>query len=178
MTPLTSSRQSGPRSSLGPWTTRCSGGWSPVVLAVTCTPSTLNKHHHQAHTHTHTHESPRRGNYEVRYTSIARAAAAQQRGQPAGGRFRSRMGRLLFQTTGVFQSVLQPDVATNKVAFKMFGVLPGYVGLRGRLAPVGDAGDTVKVFFDRPVLSFAGCLNLRIGERGGWGRLCLIAGLG
>jgi hypothetical protein len=33
----------------------------------------------------------------------------------AGGRFRGRIGRLLFRTTGVFQSVLQPDIATNKV---------------------------------------------------------------
>jgi hypothetical protein len=107
----------------------------------------------------------RRGNYEVRYTSTARSSAAQQRGQPAGGRFRGRIGRLLFKTTGVFQSVLQPDIATNKVAFKMFGVLPGYVGLRGRIAPVGETGDTVKVYFQRPVLSFGGCLNIRIGER-------------
>jgi hypothetical protein len=65
----------------------------------------------------------------------------------------------------VFQSVLEPDTATNKVAFKLAGVLPGYVGLRGRIEPVGDTGDTVKVFFDRPVLSLCGCLNLRIGAR-------------
>jgi hypothetical protein len=49
------------------------------------------------------------------------------------------------------------------VAFRLFGILPGYVGLRGRIEPVGGGGDTVKVFFDRPVLSFAGCLNIRIG---------------
>ena len=33
----------------------------------------------------------------------------------AGGRFRSSLGRALFQTAGLFQSVLQPDIATNKV---------------------------------------------------------------
>jgi hypothetical protein len=33
----------------------------------------------------------------------------------AGGRFRGRIGRTLFQTAGLFQSVLEPDVATNKV---------------------------------------------------------------
>lgn len=34
----------------------------------------------------------------------------------AGGRFRGRIGRTLFQTTGLFQSVLEPDIATNKVS--------------------------------------------------------------
>lgn len=65
----------------------------------------------------------------------------------------------------MFQAVLRPDVATNKVAFKLLGLLPGYVGLRGQLEPVGGGGDTVKVFFDRPVLSFGGALTLRIGAR-------------
>lgn len=53
------------------------------------------------------------GNYCVAYTSTSRAQS--ERGQPAGGRFRGRLGRTLFKTTGVYQSVLQPDVATNKV---------------------------------------------------------------
>jgi hypothetical protein len=34
----------------------------------------------------------------------------------AGGRFRGRIGRTLFQTAGLFQSVLEPDIATNKVS--------------------------------------------------------------
>lgn len=33
----------------------------------------------------------------------------------AGGRFRGKIGRALFRTAGLFQSVLQPDIATNKV---------------------------------------------------------------
>lgn len=33
----------------------------------------------------------------------------------AGGRFRGSIGRALFKTTGVYQSVLEPDIATNKV---------------------------------------------------------------
>lgn len=70
------------------------------------------------HTRTHIHTAPPtpRGNYEVAYTSTARASAQNQRGQPAGGRFRGRLGRALFQTAGVFQSVLRPDVATNKAS--------------------------------------------------------------
>ncbi|WIA10095.1 hypothetical protein OEZ85_010302 [Tetradesmus obliquus] len=109
------------------------------------------------------------GNYNVAYTS----SGDDQRGQPAGGRFRGRLGRLLFQTTGVFQSVLQPDIATNKVTFKLFGVLPGAVGLRGTVVPVqagqphgrGTAGegDTVRVLFEPPVLSLGSGLHFRIG---------------
>jgi hypothetical protein len=157
------------------------------------------------------------GDYEVAYTSTARASAQDQRGQPAGGRFRGRLGRALFRTTGVFQSVLplppadeaaaaagdatpsspsspsssssSPPVALaiNKVAFRLFGLIPGYVGLRGKcyacprppvppVQPAGaggssstdgadeDDGDgsTVRVLFERPVLSL-GPLAARIG---------------
>jgi hypothetical protein len=50
------------------------------------------------------------------------------------------------------------------VAFKLFGILPGFVGLRGKVIPVGDDKDTVKVLFEPPVLSLANCINLRIGK--------------
>jgi hypothetical protein len=134
----------------------------------------------------------------------------------AGGRFRGRIGRTLFQTAGLFQSVLEPDIATNKVrrqgagcwrglqghthcylhvcsccapcapnealanmlvlpacvqvSFKLFGLLPGFVGLRGKVVPVGDTGDTVRVLFEPPVLSLGGCIHLRIGG-------CLVLGM-
>uniref|UniRef100_A0A7S0RYJ4 Plastid lipid-associated protein/fibrillin conserved domain-containing protein n=1 Tax=Chlamydomonas leiostraca TaxID=1034604 RepID=A0A7S0RYJ4_9CHLO len=101
------------------------------------------------------------GNYNVAYTSTRRAP--RQNGQPSGGRFRSSLGRTLFRTTGLFQSVLKPDVATNKVAFRLLGVLSGYIGLRGQVLPVGDTGDTVKVLFEPPVLSL-GPLHFRIGR--------------
>ena len=39
----------------------------------------------------------------------------KQAGQPAGGRFRGGLGKLLFRTTLLAQSVLQPDLVTNKV---------------------------------------------------------------
>jgi hypothetical protein len=35
------------------------------------------------------------------------------------------------------------DIATNKVAFRLLGMLSGYIGLRGRVEAVGDTGDTV-----------------------------------
>uniref|UniRef100_A0A7S3VJL2 Plastid lipid-associated protein/fibrillin conserved domain-containing protein n=2 Tax=Dunaliella tertiolecta TaxID=3047 RepID=A0A7S3VJL2_DUNTE len=105
------------------------------------------------------------GNYNVVYTSTNRS---QEKRSPSGGRFRSRIGRSLFQTTGLYQSVLKPGIVTNKVAFKLFGLIPGAVGLRGKVEPVGTNGDTVKVDFEPPVLSFAesinGGLHLRIGK--------------
>lgn len=51
------------------------------------------------------------GNYNVAYVS----AGPGQSGQPAGGRFRGGLGKLLFRTTFLGQSVLQPDIVTNKV---------------------------------------------------------------
>lgn len=62
-----------------------------------------------------------------------------------------------------------------QVSFKLFGLLPGAVGLRGRVIPVpegqphglGTAGqrDTVRVLFEPPVLSLGDSLHFRIG---GW----------
>jgi len=50
-----------------------------------------------------------------------------------------------------------------QVAFKLFGLIPGYVGLRGKLVPEGGDKDTVRVLFEPPVLSLLGMLHLRIG---------------
>ncbi|KAL4425751.1 hypothetical protein ABPG75_009767 [Micractinium tetrahymenae] len=105
------------------------------------------------------------GNYEVPYVSMGKG----QYGQPAGGRFRGGLGKLLFRTTLLAQSVLQPDVVTNKVAFRLLGVVPGSVGLRGAFVscPDREGGedrkDTVKVFFEPPVLSLPGGVHIRIG---------------
>ena len=56
------------------------------------------------------------GNYNVAYVS----AGKSQYGQPAGGRFRSSLGKFIFQTTDLCQSVLRPDVVVNKVRPVMF----------------------------------------------------------
>lgn len=105
------------------------------------------------------------GNYNVAYVS----AGPGQSGQPAGGRFRGGLGKLLFRTTFLGQSVLQPDIVTNKLAFRLLGFLPGAVGLRGKFVsiPEREGGpnrkDTVKVFFEPPVLSLPGGIHIRIG---------------
>jgi hypothetical protein len=105
------------------------------------------------------------GPYNVAYVSPGN----KQYGQPVGGRFRTGAGKLLFRTRGLFQGVFPPDVVTNKVAFSLFGCLPGAVGLRGRLVSVPqaeggrDEKDTAKVFFDPPVLSLPGGIHARIG---------------
>ncbi|GIL70436.1 hypothetical protein Vretimale_3563 [Volvox reticuliferus] len=101
------------------------------------------------------------GNYNVAYSSVGKK---QTEGEPAGGRFRGRIGRALFRTTGLFQSVLKPDIATNKIEFRLFGFLPGSVGLRGRVRPEGENGDTVQVVFEPPVLSIANNLHLKLGN--------------
>ena len=42
------------------------------------------------------------------------------------------------------------DSHRMQVCFKLLGLLSGSVGLRGRLEPVGQGGDTVKVNFEKP----------------------------
>jgi hypothetical protein len=106
------------------------------------------------------------GNYNVSYTLMGN----RQYGQPAGGRFRTGIGALLFRTTGLFQSVLAPDVVINKVALRILRCIPCYVGLRGKLVEVEGtdgvkAGDTVKVYFEPPVLGFPFGIVARIGPQ-------------
>ena len=85
------------------------------------------------------------GDFDVAYVSTGR----QQKGQPAGGRFRSGVGRALLQTRALCQSIFfggesrgkgesgesgkPPLLVTNKVAFRLAGVLEGSIGLRGRV---------------------------------------------
>ena len=54
-----------------------------------------------------------------------------------------------------------------QVEFKLFGLVPGYVGLRGKVVPKEDSrGDTVRVLFEPTSLTIAN-VHLRIGTRGG-----------
>ncbi|GAB4817030.1 hypothetical protein N2152v2_004076 [Parachlorella kessleri] len=105
------------------------------------------------------------GNYNVAYVSTGN----RQLGQPAGGRFRTGIGKVLFGTTMLAQSVLAPDIVTNKVQFALLGVLPGAVGLRGKLVSIPEVEggpnnkDTVKVFFDPAVISLPGGVHTRLG---------------
>lgn len=49
-----------------------------------------------------------------------------------------------------------------QVGFKLLGFIPGFVGLRGKLAPVGSGKDTVRVDFEPSEISIAGD-SLRVG---------------
>lgn len=51
------------------------------------------------------------GNYDVAYVSSGKS----QRGNPAGGRFRGKLGKALFQTNILEQNLYSPDVVVNKV---------------------------------------------------------------
>lgn len=105
------------------------------------------------------------GNYNVAYVSQGNAQA----GAPAGGRFRSGVGKILFRTTRLCQSVLKPDIVTNKIEALLFGFLPVAVGLRGILKGIPekeggpDNKDCVKVFFNPPELTLPGGINTCIG---------------
>ena len=78
------------------------------------------------------------GDYDVSYVSTG----GKQIGNPAGGRFRGGLGAALFRTVGLEQNLYQPDVVVNRVAFLVFGLIPGEVVLQGTFAPVEIEAET------------------------------------
>ena len=78
------------------------------------------------------------GDYDVSYVSTG----GRQIGNPAGGRFRGGLGSALFRTTGLEQNLYEPDVVVNRVAFLVFGLIPGEVVLQGTFAPVEVEAET------------------------------------
>lgn len=103
------------------------------------------------------------GYYDVTYVSVG----ANQVGQPAGGRFRSPLGRFLFRTVGLEQNLFKPNMIENRVAFTLLGCLPGEVTLEGTFAPLAGADDgrTVEASFGSPGISIAGGPKLRLGPK-------------
>ncbi len=109
------------------------------------------------------------------------------RANAAGGKYRGRLGRLLFRTDALFQHVLAPPddggdgySAVNVISFRLFGCIPGSVVLPGRWeraaaqeldalrgkSPRALSSNTVRVGFDPPRVSFGregGVLSLRLG---------------
>ncbi len=71
----------------------------------------------------------------------------------SGGRFRGTIGRTLFQTTGLFQSVLKPGVVTNKV------------GLGAPVSRAGSGGQRVALAV-RPALRWGGWAEARAWSGG------------
>lgn len=67
------------------------------------------------------------GDYDVSYVSTG----GKQIGNPAGGRFRGALGSFLFRTTGLEQNLYEPNIVINRVAFLVFGLIPGEVVLCG-----------------------------------------------
>lgn len=92
------------------------------------------------------------GRYAVMYSSTSGDS-----GSPAaGGRFRTRWGRLFFGTRGLFQHVLRPDVVVNMVCFSLLGLLDGCVTLKGRFKVLDEeviGRNGVQVEFERPRLA-------------------------
>jgi hypothetical protein len=80
------------------------------------------------------------GDYDVSYVSTG----GQQIGNPAGGRFRGALGTFLFKTTGLEQNLYDPNFVVNRVAFLVFGLIPGEVVLKGTFEPVRVEEEVVK----------------------------------
>ncbi|DBB12808.1 TPA: hypothetical protein ACH3X3_005573 [Trebouxia sp. C0006] len=68
------------------------------------------------------------GNFGVAFSSTQQAP--KQSGQPAGGGFRSKPGRLLFQTKELCQSIFKPNLATNKVVLLLHCLFASAIVIR------------------------------------------------
>ncbi|CAE8728230.1 unnamed protein product [Polarella glacialis] len=117
-------------------------------------------------------------NCEVVYVGQSQSSGSNA----AGGQFRGRIGRMLFRLTNLFQHVLRESdktIAVNMIQFKLFGILPGAVVLKGSVtaedassrASLGEkwnvtlGAGTVLAQFDSPRVVLLGgrLLNLVVG---------------
>ena len=68
----------------------------------------------------------------LRRTEVAYVGQSDSaRANAAGGKYRGRIGRLVFQTTALFQHVLEDNVAVNVIQFRLLGLIPGAAVLPG-----------------------------------------------
>ena len=100
--------------------------------------------------------------YLLRRTEVAYVGQTKSvRANAAGGKYRGRMGRLLFKTDTLFQHVLsEQSVAVNVIKFKLFGLFSGSAVLPGVWRQ--KSGNSIAVQFQPPRLAI-GPLNLRFG---------------
>jgi hypothetical protein len=125
------------------------------------------------------------GNYEVSYVGVGKNQ--REEGNPAGGRFRGRLGRFLYRNDGLYQHVLKPSSPSgnigvvNYISGRIFGLLPLSIVLYGRAAPLSkefvdalnqnitedalklSSDGVIQAFFDPPLLSLANKLTVKIG---------------
>uniref|UniRef100_A0A7S2Y058 Plastid lipid-associated protein/fibrillin conserved domain-containing protein n=1 Tax=Fibrocapsa japonica TaxID=94617 RepID=A0A7S2Y058_9STRA len=107
------------------------------------------------------------GNYNVAYVSTGKAPS--QKGNPAGGGFRGKIGRKFFQTTAVFQHLVAPNQVINMVQFKMLGRFPGCTTLMGTFEKINvpDLPNAVRAKFQPPrvTIGSSGKFTLQIGPQ-------------
>lgn len=76
--------------------------------------------------------------------------------QPVGGLLRTRLGKALFRTRGLFEHYIAPNIVVNLLCFRFLGIFKGAVALRGRIkfAQRGSSSPNDVVFaFEQPRLS-------------------------
>ena len=94
---------------------------------------------------------------------------SSKRANAAGGRFRGRIGRLLFRTTALYQHIQRDGDglrAVNANRFRFLGLLPGCAVLRGSAEKENDlealsakfdrtlSENTLRASFERPKIAF------------------------
>eukprot|EP00904_Undaria_pinnatifida_P001096 jgi/Undpi1/10988/HiC_scaffold_30.g13289.m1 len=98
------------------------------------------------------------GNYNVAYVS----SGSSEKSNPAGGRWRGRLGRTLFRTEEMFQHLVAPATAVNMIVFRAFGLLYGCVTLRGDFEAMPERPNFVRASFGPPLLNILGRRGLTV----------------
>jgi hypothetical protein len=122
------------------------------------------------------------GNYNVSYVGVGK----DQRGNPAGGRYRGFLGRLLYRNEGLYQHILKEEatngssvartLAINNVRGRLLSLIPLSVVLKGVVQQISDARRTelmnkfgtkltasaVKAVFEAPYITIGG-VTLQVG---------------
>jgi len=125
------------------------------------------------------------GNYEVCFVS----SGGNQKGNPAGGRFRGRLGRAIYQNEGLYQHIVKSStgstpVVINYIRGKLLSLIPLAVILRGRAIPLGEEETELlnkRVPQGAPSLSRGGVVRAEFGPPvlsigPAWARLALQTG--
>lgn len=67
------------------------------------------------------------------YSMVYCANGSKQKSPAAGGLLRTKLGRLLFPTKGLFENLVSPNIVVNLLCFRFLGLISSNIALRGKI---------------------------------------------